>query len=222
MKKMLLIGTFFVLAACAGEKGVKGDKGDSAPVPTLTPLEQDIQNLVKEENEYRLSLGQTYLTPGLSCSVQQVASGQRISNSSPSGLGAVIVTTGTRYTFLLKDEINFTGGNMGVENNLLPEALRPVFKSLNYILRCEGQIVVTETDYYNFELTSDDGSILTVDNSVVINNDGNHGMTLKTGFKHLRRGVRQFKLEYAQTGSGASGLVLTSSGETIHPMFLYH
>lgn len=222
MKKMLLIGTFLLLAACAGEKGAKGDKGDSVPVPTVTPLEQDIQNLVNEENEYRLTLGQTVLTSGLSCSVQQVSSGQRISSSSPSGLGAVIVITGTRYTFLLKDEINFTGGNMGVQNDLLPSALRPVFQSLNYLLRCEGQLVVTETDYYNFELNSDDGSILTIDGSVVINNDGNHGMTVKTGFKHLRRGVSQFKLEYAQTGSGASGLVLTSSGETIHPMFLFH
>jgi hypothetical protein len=220
MKKVVLVLVVLLLIAC-GKKVTNNTVVNELPeVPEVTDEQTDINNLVSQENEYRNLLGQTTLTNGLTCSVQQIASGQKISNSSPVS-GTVISLTGTRYTFLLNKEINQPNSSGSVVNALLPEALRPSYVGLNYLIRCEGFLVVRETGYYGFELNSDDGSILTVDGTQVVNNDGNHGMTLKKGFKFLRRGVRSFKLEYAQTGSGNFGLILTSSGNIIPTNYFY-
>jgi hypothetical protein len=161
-----------------------------------------------------------HISEGLSCTVQQVSAGARISSSSNPGLGAVITTTGTLYSYLYKGPFNQP--NATGQNNLIPSAIRPLFVGINYVIKCNGFLVVRETDYYQFEMTSDDGSILTVDNGVVINNDGNHGMTTLTGTKLLRRGIRQFRLEYAQTGGGNFGMILKAGGANIDPKHYYH
>lgn len=82
--------------------------------------------------------------------------------------------------------------------------------------------MVRETDYYDFSVESDDGSILTIDGTQVVNNDNNHGMTLRSGTKFLRRGVKSFSLWYAQTGSGNYGLVLKAGGEAIDGKYYAH
>lgn len=61
-----------------------------------------------------------------------------------------------------------------------------------------------------------------MDGTQVINNDGNHGMVLVSGTKYLRRGVRSIKIEYAQTGGGAFGLVLLAGGQSIDGKFYAH
>lgn len=93
-----------------------------------------------------------------------------------------------------------------------------------YLLRCQGSLIVTKTDYYQFNLNSDDGSVLYLDGSKLVDNDNNHGPTLVSGTKMLRRGVHTFRLDYAQTGGGSQALELTagsSSGvlSTIDPSF---
>lgn len=230
---LALVLMAFNLAACGRcEQGAQGPAGPAGPAgapapspgPTVTAEEQDVLNLVADENDYRESLGQTQLSNGLSCSVQQVASGQWLSSSSPgynAGQG-VVSGTGSTYTFLYKGAFNqpdTAGSNV---MNVLPTALQPMFQNKNFTIRCSGYLVVTESGYYGFDLTSDDGSILTVDGSQVINNDGNHGMVQKVGSKLLRRGVRSFQLLYAQTGSGNLGLVLLSGGAAIPGARYYH
>lgn len=207
-----------------GAVGPAGPQGEPAPTPTVTAEEQDILNLVSDENDYRLYLGQTELSAGLSCTVQQVASGQWLSSSSPgynSGQG-VVTMTGPTYSYLYKGDFTQANSSGSAQNLLLPAAVRPLFVNVNYRIVCSGQIVVTETGYYDFALNSDDGSILTVDGTQVINNDGNHGMVLKHGTKLLRRGVRTFSLQYAQTGSGNFGLELTASDSPIPSNRYYH
>lgn len=228
---VLVIG--LMLSACGpqgprGLDGAPGAPGAPAPTPTPTPVVDEVQEeidaLLKEENDYRLYLGQTALTAGLSCSVQAVASGQWLSSGSPgynAGQG-VVTGTGTTYTYLYKGWFNQADTSGANPNGLLPEALRPMFVNKNLVIRCSGQIVVLETGYYDFDLSSDDGSILTVDGTQVINNDGNHGMTQKLGTKFLRRGVRSFSLSYAQTGSGNFGLILKAGGSNIDPKHYAH
>ena len=65
---------------------------------------------------------------------------------------------------------------------------------------------------YTFYTTSDDGSLLSVDGSQVVDNDGDHGMLLKSGVKALVAG-KQYKVEvrYFQKGQGA-GLIVQYSG----------
>jgi len=213
------------LSACAkGERGDVGPQGQATSLPVVDSTDADIAKVLADENAYRLSLGQTVLSQGLSCSVQAVASGQWLSSSSPgynAGQG-VIVVTGSSYSFLLTNELNQPDTSGSLPFQILPTALQTMFLNKNLKMVCSGQVVVLETAYYAFDLNSDDGSILTIDGAQVINNDGNHGMTLRSGTKLLRRGVHTFNIQYAQTGSGNQGLVLTANGSTIQTRFFAH
>lgn len=183
-----------------------------------------VQSLVDEENSYRLSQGQTMLSQGLSCTVQQVASGQWLSSSSPgynAGQG-VVVLTGTNYAFLNKSgfsQADTAGGNV---NSILPSAIQSLFVNQNYKINCTGFIVIEYDGYTAFELSSDDGSILTVDGTQIINNDGNHAIQTKSGSKLMRRGVKSFTLSYAQTGGGNFALLLKKDGELAPGAVFYH
>lgn len=191
------------------------------PVPAPVPAETDIQKLVDDENSYREGQGQTALTPGLSCSVQQISSGGWMSTSSPGYPGSgVAVLTGSSYAFLLSTSFN-EGSNNGPDT-LLPAPLQPVFLNLNYKLSCSGQVVVVADGYHGFDMNSDDGSILTIDGAQVINNDGSHGMVDKVGTKFLRKGVHAFNLLYSQSGAGPHGLVLQMGGSVLPSANLFH
>ena len=63
---------------------------------------------------------------------------------------------------------------------------------------------------------------LTIDGTQVVNNDNNHGMTLVSGTKFLRRGVKSFSIQYAQTGSGNYGLELKAGGAAIDGIYYAH
>ena len=75
-----------------------------------------------------------------------------------------------------------------------------------------GSINVPADGIYTFYLSSDDGSRLSVDGDVVINNDGQHRFEEeKTGSVFLAAGQRAIKLEYFESNS-ADGLLLSWSG----------
>lgn len=222
---LLLIAAAVGLAGCQkGDKGDSGGQGAPAPVPVVTPQQADIAAVLADENSYREAQGQTELSSGLSCSVQAVSSGQWLSSSSPGYQAAqgVVVLTGSSYSYLLTSYINQgdTAGNQPM--SILPAAIQPLFLSKNLRISCTGQIVVLDTGYYAFDVNSDDGSILTIDGTQVVNNDGNHGMTDKAGTKLLRRGVHTISLLYAQTGAGNFGLILLANGQLIDPSFYAH
>lgn len=243
MKYLMLLSLMCV--AC-GKLEVKPSNKDSAVVPVVQPSEpvtptpqpapivtptpvvdvvgNDVKALIDDENLYRLSLGQSIITGGLSCSVQQVVSGLWISSSSVGYNALQGVLSGgssTTYTYTYKGLFNQPDANAG-GNNLIPESIRPLYVGNNYVIRCNGFLVVRETGYYGFEMSSDDGSILTIDGTQVINNDGAHGVVKKVGTKLLRRGVRSFNLVYAQTGGGSFAMILKSQGSSIDPLFYAH
>lgn len=226
MKKLFVVCMLIGLTACAPQKGDQGDPGNVVPPATVLPSQADVNSLISDENSYREGLGQTALTNGLTCSVQLVGSGQWLSSSSPGynvSQGIVTALSGsTSYTYLYQSNFNVGDTNGSNVNPLIPPAIQPLFLNANYKISCSGQVVVTSTNYYAFVLDSDDGSILTVDGSQVINNDGNHSMTVKSGTKYLRRGVHTFSLLYAQSGVGNFGLILTANGSLIDPMYYFH
>lgn len=199
---------------------------DTVVVPTTPPVvvvdevQQDIDLIVREHNDWQIASGLSPISRGLSCSAVEISSGTRISSSSPSWLGPVISLTGPTYLYVFFDEINQPFSTSGV-SNLLPEPLRPVFLSKKYLVRCVGYIVLLESRYYGFSLESSDGSILYIDNSILINNDGNHGMTSLVGARLLRRGIHSFKIEYMQLYTN-HGLILTMDGEVVDPRLFYH
>lgn len=201
------------------------------PGPTVTglpavlaPADQESANilaLVQSENDYREGLGQSALTGGLGCALYTLTGGQFIQNDAthtPTLTGISLVAT-----FLYKDVFNQLNSSANDGLNVLPAALRsnPSYKNL-ILLRCQGQLVVTSTGYVNFDLISDDGSVLYVDGSRVIDNDGNHGATEKISQKYLREGVHAFRLDFAQTGAGNQALILKANGSLIPGAYLYH
>lgn len=235
MKKgMMIFGVLLSLAllsACGrgfngkdgsdGAQGPAGPTGPAAPVVTLPvdSVAQDVQNLLNDENDYREGLGQTALTSGLSCTLYTITGGDRI-QASIAGHNTLTGITQVA-TFLFKGQFNQPDSPVSQTLNVLPAPLRPLYTNM-ILLRCQGQIVVRESDYIPFELTSDDGSVLYIDGAKVIDNDNAHGATLVSGMKYLRRGVHTFRLDFAQSGGGNQALVLTSGGSQIDPMYLAH
>ncbi|WP_316816352.1 family 20 glycosylhydrolase [Pedobacter nyackensis] len=72
----------------------------------------------------------------------------------------------------------------------------------------EGFVKAEEAGTYTFTLTSDDGSILFIDDELVVNNDFEHGSIQKSGMIPLAKGLHKIKLKYFDLG-GASVLRLS-------------
>lgn len=224
MKNVLFAVIFALgLSACGeGPRGHQGAPGADAPVPTppaVSALEEKVAVILKEENEYRLGLGQTALTTGLSCTVQTFTSGDRI-QASIAGHNT-LAGLSTVGSFLLTSAINQETSPISDGNSVLPPAIRNVYKNM-YLLRCQGQLVITESAHYMIDINSDDGSLVYVDGAKLIDNDNNHGPTLVAGMKYLRKGVHSFRVDYAQSGGGSQVLVLRMNGELLNPLLFAH
>lgn len=81
----------------------------------------------------------------------------------------------------------------------------------DFAVRYSGFLLVEKEGEYEFSLTSDDGSMLYIDNSVLVDNDGLHDMSEKTGRRKLSTGRHALMLDYSQS-KGASGLILKYKG----------
>jgi len=69
-------------------------------------------------------------------------------------------------------------------------------------LRFDGYLQVPEDGLYKFELTSDDGSYLYVNNNLLIDNDGRHSAVGKTGTIALAAGHHRLGVWYFQSAGG--------------------
>jgi hypothetical protein len=67
-----------------------------------------------------------------------------------------------------------------------------------------GYIKVSEDGIYKFYTRSDDGSALYIDGKKVVDNDGEHGPTEKSGEIPLAKGLHEFRVEYFQSSQGQS------------------
>ncbi len=81
-------------------------------------------------------------------------------------------------------------------------------------LRLEGTIELGATDVYRFNLGSDDGARLWIDGELVVDHDGLHGPSGKTGAVALAKGAHVLRIDYFnKTGGAALSLSLASSGK---------
>lgn len=208
---------FFVALSIAGLLtgcGRHCNYTQTVPGPTRTvtvTTSTTIQSLVDQENQYRISIGQSYLTPGLSCSLSTVPA----NTPQIAGASLTYVAGWTYYG-------TFNVPNSAVESlfPVLPTALQPVYLSW-YVLQCSGQVVVPSSAYYLFDFTSDDGGILTVDGTV-INNDGNHPVITKSASVLLREGVHTFNLQFMQGPAGYQALIVNMNGSPVPSLNFYH
>jgi hypothetical protein len=60
----------------------------------------------------------------------------------------------------------------------------------------QGFLQIDEESKYSFYTQSDDGSKLFIDNNVVVDNDGDHGVIERTGDVQLSKGKHLIKVEY--------------------------
>jgi type 1 glutamine amidotransferase len=67
-----------------------------------------------------------------------------------------------------------------------------------------GYLHITEPGRYTFELTSDDGSILSIDGKQVVNNDGWHAPTAVRGSVELDAGLHPFRIDHFEASGGAA------------------
>ncbi len=90
----------------------------------------------------------------------------------------------------------------------------------------EGFIEITETGRYTFSTESDDGSWLFIDDKLVVDNGGTHGIQYKSDSIHLTEGLHRIKVKYFDSAWGAVMKLLWSSpGESegpIPPKLLWH
>ncbi|MBC7775662.1 MAG: chitobiase/beta-hexosaminidase C-terminal domain-containing protein [Phycisphaerae bacterium] len=64
----------------------------------------------------------------------------------------------------------------------------------------KGYIEIPTTGGYRFWTESNDGSLLSIDGEIVVNNDGEHSMTEKTGIANLQKGWHSIRIVYFNTG----------------------
>ncbi|BAX79972.1 family 20 glycosylhydrolase [Labilibaculum antarcticum] len=96
----------------------------------------------------------------------------------------------------------------------------------NFGIVLEGKLKIHQNGLYKFRLGSDDGSMFYLNNNLVIDNDGDHGMEYKNARLALNKGVYPVKFVYFQ-GTGGEGLkfeVETPDGSKIDEFteFLSH
>ncbi|NOX66482.1 MAG: DUF4981 domain-containing protein [Chlorobi bacterium] len=72
----------------------------------------------------------------------------------------------------------------------------------HYALLMLASINIKEDGEYIFYVGSNDGSKLSIDNKLVVNNDGEHGYELKSGKINLKKGKHSLELSYFQSGGG--------------------
>lgn len=66
----------------------------------------------------------------------------------------------------------------------------------------KGFINIPQTAGYQFSLESDDGSRLYLDNELIVDNEGDHGMEKKSGIANLQKGWHSIRILYYNAGGG--------------------
>ncbi len=97
----------------------------------------------------------------------------------------------------------------------------------NFGLTAEGYIKIEEDMSATFRMWSDDGSKLYIDEQLIVDHDGNHGVSSKEGTVSLKEGYHPFKIEY-YNGLGGKFLSFNwkpekaSTFEIVPAGILYH
>jgi alpha-L-fucosidase len=111
----------------------------------------------------------------------------------------------------------------GVTNNV---SLIEKKRSDKFAFVFEGYIRVEKDGVFDFFIASDDGSRLFIDDTRVVDNDGNHGTEEKSGRAALKKGYHKIKVIYFDSGGGNElRLSMQQRGgkkEEIPAAILYH
>jgi len=103
------------------------------------------------------------------------------------------------------------------ESALVSEYIAPNFtldvreRDRYFALRFSGLIDIPQDGIYMFQTTSNDGSRLLIDETLVVDSDGPHGMQPVEGTIPLKAGMHRIRVDYFNSG-GSWGLKTTWKG----------
>ena len=127
---------------------------------------------------------------------------------------ATLTPTGVLFAHELNVSAKpMTGGFPGID----------AARNENFAIRWEAPLIVDNESDYTFRVVSDDGAIVQIDGTTIVDNDGAHGVQEKSGPVHLVKGTHGISVDYFQTtGSVALQLFCKKAGgtETICPTHL--
>jgi len=132
--------------------------------------------------------------------------------------GAAFGTTGVRVDYFypsardvaVETLANMTPKASGVVPSITMDVPQRKEKD-RFALRFTGVIHIPQSGRYTFFIASDDGSRIYVDDNLIVNNDGLHGMSEKTNAVELRAGQHSIVVTYFDNGGG-DGLAVKWSG----------
>lgn len=140
--------------------------------------------------------------------------------SGTAGLSVVDVIPGLAYGYYhgswssggyLPDFDSLTAVTSGVVSTF---SLAPRLRDTDFAFRYRGKIQIATAGSYTFYTSSDDGSKLSIDGSLVVNNDGPHGVVEVSGTKTLTVGFHDIEVTFCQ-GTGGYGLTASWAGPGI-------
>jgi predicted alpha/beta superfamily hydrolase len=99
----------------------------------------------------------------------------------------------------LPDYSKLTPVKSGTTNNF---TMNERLKDNNFGMRYTGYIDIPKDNVYSFYLSSDDGSQLLIGDTLVVNNDGLHGVNEKKGKIYLKKGYHRMVVLFFQKGGG--------------------
>jgi hexosaminidase len=153
----------------------------------------------------RMKSGQTSVLVEIPAEKQEMLLGLQMSANITAGVDFDL------YSGLFKstmDMDSLKSSSRGVMSSIsLPDP--PPGKPFGLIMR--GYIHAEKPGVYRFYLKSDDGSTLTFGDRMVVNHDGAHGATERSGETALGKGWHMFELRYFDAG-GARSLEVSWSG----------
>ncbi|MBN2010515.1 chitobiase/beta-hexosaminidase C-terminal domain-containing protein [candidate division KSB1 bacterium] len=71
-----------------------------------------------------------------------------------------------------------------------------------FAIKYTGYFYAPEDDIYTFYLSSDDGGQLSINDSLIVDNDGLHAMIEKSGKAYLKQGMHRIDVQFFQKGGG--------------------
>lgn len=205
-----------------GPTGATGATGASEPVPVVTSVDA----IVNAYNENLVGTGNDPITPGLRCSLYAVpnmpAEPCLLATNIP-GCATLSGSPGYAYvgTWTYTGTVNQVN-QVGAQGfNMLPTALQSSYAN-NFAITCTGYFVNTDYNYHQFDVSSDDGSLLYVGGgNPLVSNDGLHVAADVTGVVYLQAQVYYFQLNYFQ-GGGNVALTVNMDGNLLPAANLYH
>lgn len=114
-------------------------------------------------------------------------------------------TKGVRFNAFyqtFKQAKNISSGKADTTGVLPAFDIRPFIAKPAFGVHYEGYVKIDADGLYEFKTNSDDGSVLAIDDEVIIDNDGEHAPTDKTGMVPLRKGYHKISVKYFDAGGG--------------------